>query len=1758
MKKVYIILAFLMFVIGVRSQNVTTLTFSGRDVNDMPVQLNSVLVTNHTQHWQEVLHYPDTVLYLGTTDIHSNELADHISLYQNHPNPFDGTTEFYLQLDEKERVVLEIFDLAGRSITHYSELLMPGTHAFKAELASPSTYLLSAKMVGDVAVIKMVNQGYGGHNVIKYLGLSSNVAENTLKKGTVKPYHLADEMEYSGTASLNGKIISSEIIKSHLDGTQSVVLPFVSSFADGQPCSGAAIVTDVDGNTYNTVQIGDQCWMKENLRTTQYADGTSISHGSGTSTTVGYWYYPDNISSHKATYGLLYNWKAVMRDYLSSATNPSGVQGICPTGWHVPSDAEWTQLTDYVSSQSQYQCDNNSISIAKALASNIEWYTSNNSCAVGNNRSDNNVTGFAALPAGNYYGYHNAFGYYAHFWSASEYGSNLAYGRRLNYNYADVSRYNDDKNRGISVRCLRDEGGSAQTLPTVTTSSVSNITATSASCGGNVTSDGGAAVIARGVCWSTTPNPTTDNNKTVDGIGIGSFISTITDLVEGTTYYVRAYATNSVGTAYGEEETFFTTEDGLPCQEAAIVSDVDGNIYNTVRIGDQCWMRENLRTTKYADGTVVQQGSTTSYDIAYWYYPNNNSDNKTTYGLLYNWKAVMRNASSSSLNPSGVQGICPTGWHVPSDAEWTQLVNYVSSHGEFVCGNNNRNIAQALSSTIGWSSSSEICAVGNDPSSNNATGFSVFPAGGYHNDYNYFATYAHFWSASENGNGYASSRGFYYNYAYVYESNPDKYDGFSIRCLRDKGSSAQTIPTVTSDSVSGITSTTAMCGGNVTSDGGAAVIARGVCWSTTPNPTTGNNKTVDGIGIGSFISTITDLVEGTTYYVRAYATNSVGTAYGEERSFTAIVDGSPCLGAATVTDIDTNIYNTVQIGSQCWMKENLRATHDRNGNTIGWIPNSGDYGSNPRPLGFPPEGKWSNVAQYGLLYNWLAALQVCPQGWHLPTKEEFKSLMTYCGEYHAVGGNNDYIAKALASPTGWVTSNNLYSVGNNPSSNNSTGFTAVSAGDWIVGVGGDEIGYSACFWSDTEDISIYRISTDKATVVDDSYSVESYCSVRCLRDEWSSTQTTPTVTSDSVSDITSTTAICGGNVTSDGGATVIARGVCWSISPNPTDDMDKTIDGTGMGSFTSNLTNLTPGTTYYVRAYATNSVGTSYGEERSFTTSSDGLACPGAATVTDTDGNTYNTVQIGDQCWMKENLRTTKYADGTSINQGLTTSTTVAYWYYPNGFSSNKVTYGLLYNWKAVMRDYSSSATNPSSVQGICPTGWHVPSDAEWTQLTDYVSNQSQYQCNNNNGSIAKALASTTGWDSSSEPCAVGNNQSNNNATVFSAVPAGNYGGRYYNFGINAIFWSATEHDDNSAYNRYLGCDNARVNIDNGYKYYGFSVRCLRDEGVSAQTLPTVTTSSVSNITVTSASCGGNVTSDGGATVIARGVCWSTMPNPTIDNNKTTDGAGLGSYTSSVTDLAEGTTYYVRAYATNSVGTTYGEEISFTTTNSFTCGTSTVKDIDNNTYNTVQIGDQCWMKKNLRTTKYADGTSINQGTIASTTTAYWYYPDNNSSNKASYGLLYNWKAVMRSSASSSANPSGVQGICPNGWHVPSDAEWTQLTNYVSRQSQYQCSGTSSNIAKALASTTGWVGSSGSAYYCTVGNDQNSNNATGFSAVSAGIYQGSYLNFGFSAYFWSATEYNGGAYGRYLNYDSASVNRYNLSKARGFSVRCLKD
>jgi uncharacterized protein (TIGR02145 family) len=338
-------------------------------------------------------------------------------------------------------------------------------------------------------------------------------------------------------------------------------------------------------------------------------------------------------------------------------------------------------------------------------------------------------------------------------------------------------------------------------LPVVITDTVSDIADFTATCGGTVTDDGGDSTVTRGVCWSTAPNPIIDNIHTLDGHGMGSFTSSLTGLPSGLTIYVRAYVTNHEGTAYGNEVTFTIPinpdGDSKSCPNTPTLTDVDSNIYNTVQFGEQCWMRENLRTTRYADGTPIEHGSNASPNTPYWYYPMDDAANKPNYGLLYNWPAVVRGVMGSAANPSGVQGICPDGWHVPSDAEWTQLTDYVSTHSEYVCGGNYINIAKAMVSTVGWdlSSAAVPCLAGNDsPATNNATGFGALPAGYGDNEYTNEFTfgglgyYTTFWTSTIAEVSYdpVYYRTFHFNHAEILRNYDYEYGSAkSVRCIHD-------------------------------------------------------------------------------------------------------------------------------------------------------------------------------------------------------------------------------------------------------------------------------------------------------------------------------------------------------------------------------------------------------------------------------------------------------------------------------------------------------------------------------------------------------------------------------------------------------------------------------------------------------------------------------------------------------------------------------------------------------------------------------------------------------------------------------------------------------------------------------------------------------------------------------------------------------------------------------------------------------------
>ena len=311
--------------------------------------------------------------------------------------------------------------------------------------------------------------------------------------------------------------------------------------------------------------------------------------------------------------------------------------------------------------------------------------------------------------------------------------------------------------------------GNAQITPkllaSVVTTVPSSVTSNSAIVGGVISVDGGATVTERGICYSLTHNPTIDNTKIAIDNGTGNFSVKITGLVANSSYFIRAYAINSQGAAYGTELTF-TTQQRIyfnPNLLYGSITDADGNIYKTIVIGTQTWMAENLKSTKYNDGSVIPIVTSTSSwahlkTHAYCWPNNDETTYKDTYGALYNWYAV----NSGKL--------CPKGWHVPTDTEWTTLITYLGGES----------VGRGKLKETGiehWKS----------PNTNatNLSGFSAVPSGYLYGTLYPIGYYASWWSSTEVNQYDTKCRILDYLDSHSFYSSGTRGFGLSVRCIKD-------------------------------------------------------------------------------------------------------------------------------------------------------------------------------------------------------------------------------------------------------------------------------------------------------------------------------------------------------------------------------------------------------------------------------------------------------------------------------------------------------------------------------------------------------------------------------------------------------------------------------------------------------------------------------------------------------------------------------------------------------------------------------------------------------------------------------------------------------------------------------------------------------------------------------------------------------------------------------------------------------------
>ena len=593
--------------------------------------------------------------------------------------------------------------------------------------------------------------------------------------------------------------------------------------------------------------------------------------------------------------------------------------------------------------------------------------------------------------------------------------------------------------------------------PSVSDVTISEITYTSVKADGNVLATGGEVVLSRGVCLSKLSSPSLNDTVYLSGNGGGTYSINIGDLHPNTTYFLRTFATNVIGTSYGNEISFITRALTLPALTTSVIYNIS-------------------HTNAMSGGNVTDNGG---------------SD-------------LLEKGICWSTNPS------PT----------------ISDNKD---------------------------AHGTAPGTFNALMSSLIP-----NTLYYIKAYA----TNSLGTTYGNEL------------------SFTTLTL--------SLASITTSSASAVSYTTATSGGNVTSDNGSVVTSRGVCWSTTPVPTTANSIFTQGGGVGSFTANLAGLAPATKYYIRAFAINGAGTIYGNEFNFTTLALSAPALTTKSISGISSNIA-----ASGGTISSNGGSNITAKG--VVWNINPSPTLSNS----FTNDGTGS--ASYNSTLTGLNKLTL----YYVRAYATNSIGTTYGNELSFT--TTDLVNPGPSVPTVGTSSSAI------------TGSTTASSGGYVSADGGSEITARGVCWSTNQNptltdnyttdgtgIGYYTSSVTGLSGCGTIYYIRAYA-VNSTGTSYGnqttvSTGLLPTVTTNDPINISFNSATCGGVVTDDGSCPIIQKGICWNWQPNPTTGNWNTTEGAGSDPYTSNLSNLLPNRTYYVRAYVTNSKGTTYGEEKVLTT----------------------------------------------------------------------------------------------------------------------------------------------------------------------------------------------------------------------------------------------------------------------------------------------------------------------------------------------------------------------------------------------------------------------------------------------------------------------------------------------------------------------------------------------------------------------------
>ncbi len=697
---------------------------------------------------------------------------------------------------------------------------------------------------------------------LNLFGFYSIAQEDTLYIHTSEnidyyPLNQVDSLNfYYGNSSIDdsifiwtGNYICSKYLVSSIDSitftSLSTIHPHLIPF-----CNGIPFYTDIrDQNTYRTVKIGNQCWLRENLRylpNVFQPDSTSISE----SRFYVYNYFGNNVLSAQLSqnyqlFGPLYNWKAATQ--------------VCPKGWRLPSNEDWDELQQFLINN-LYNFDNTSsdnkiaksLSGSKSIQQNGLWTNSIIPGTPGDFTFElmRNLSGFSILPAG----YLSSQQFVnindrAYFWSIDNIYDSLNLARYLEYNNIAFNSELFPKDFGFSVRCI------SKRLQIIT-DSVTDLRQNKAILNARLIV-GPEPVILKGFYWK----KTTDSTWNIEILLDENFSKVLFNLDTSTTYEYFAFVYSINDSLYGDTISFTTYSypicPGLP----TFVDIRDNEVYSTVLIGNQCWMKENLRYLPIIS-SVSNYESVPKYFV-YGYTGNDLNEAKTQtnyllYGVLYNWKAALDGIVNSSSVPSGLKGICPKGWHLPSQNEFLILSDFLG--GSTIAGIH-------MKTSYLWSNSSN---------GNNSSHFSALPGGKlYNTTFSDQLNQGYFWTSTSLST-YFNHLAFNLNSSTV--SLEYLYDGannssFSLRCLKN-----ELIMSI--DSIVNITLNSAKIYGIIT-PGYDSTYSKGISWKLV------NDSIWNNISIGTmlFNTILSGLNPNSIYQVRCYVVDSIGYKYSDTTNF---------------------------------------------------------------------------------------------------------------------------------------------------------------------------------------------------------------------------------------------------------------------------------------------------------------------------------------------------------------------------------------------------------------------------------------------------------------------------------------------------------------------------------------------------------------------------------------------------------------------------------------------------------------------------------------------------------------------------------------------------------------------------------------------------------------------------------------------------------------------------------------------------------